>query len=68
MNVMCFVTQLCLTLCGLMDGRPPGSSVHGIPQARILECVAMPSSGELPHLGTEPRSPTLQADSISAEL
>ena len=26
------------------DGGPPGSSVHGIPQARILECVAMPSS------------------------
>ena len=36
--------QLCLTLCDLMDHRPPGSSVHGILQARILEWVAVPSS------------------------
>ena len=28
----------------LMDYSPPGSSVHGVLQARILECVAMPSS------------------------
>ena len=34
--------QSCLTLCHLMDGSPPGSSVHGILQARILEWVAMP--------------------------
>ena len=33
-----------LTLCNLMDCSPPGSSVHGILQARILEQVAMPSS------------------------
>ena len=33
-----------LTLCNPMDHSPPGSSVHGIIQARILECVAMPSS------------------------
>ena len=36
--------QLCPTLCVLMDCSPPGSSVHGILQARILEWVAMPSS------------------------
>ena len=36
--------QLCLTLCDPMDYTPPGSSVHGILQARILEWVAMPSS------------------------
>ena len=36
--------QLCLTLCDLMDCSPPGSSVHGILQARILEWVSMPSS------------------------
>ena len=36
--------QLCLTLWDPMDGSPPGSSVHGIPQARILEWVTMPSS------------------------
>ena len=31
------VTQLCLTLHDPMDYSPPGSSVHGISQARILE-------------------------------
>ena len=36
--------QSCPTLCDLVDCRPPGSSVHGILQARILEWVAMPSS------------------------
>ena len=36
--------QLCLTLCNPMDDRPPGPSVHGILQARILEWVAMLSS------------------------
>ena len=38
------VTQLCLTLWDPMDCSPPGSSVHGILQARTLEWVAMPSS------------------------
>ena len=32
--------QLCPTLCDLMDSSPPGSSVHGILQARILEWIA----------------------------
>ena len=41
---VCSVTQLCLTLCDPVDCSPPGSSVHGILQARILEWVAMPSS------------------------
>ena len=36
--------QSCLTHCNSMDCSPPGSSVHGILQARILEWVAMPSS------------------------
>ena len=36
--------QLCLTLCNPMDLSLPGSSVHGISQAIILEWVAMPSS------------------------
>ena len=31
-------------LCSPMECSPPGSSVHGIFQARILKCVAMPSS------------------------
>ena len=42
--VLCSVAQLCLTLCDPMDCNPPGSSIHGILQARTLEWVAMPSS------------------------
>ena len=37
--------QLCLTLCGSMDCRPPGSSIHGIFQARVLEWGAIAFSG-----------------------
>ena len=47
MWVLCLVTLSCLTLCDPMDcGQPqrPGSSVHGVLQARILEWAAMPSS------------------------
>ena len=36
--------QLCLTLFDHMDYNPPGSFVHGILQARILEWVAISSS------------------------
>ena len=36
--------KLCLTLCNPMDCSPPGSSVHGISRARILEWVAISSS------------------------
>ena len=35
------VTQLCPTLCDPMDCSPPGSSVHGILQARVTEWVAI---------------------------
>ena len=38
------VAQSCLTLCDPMHYSPPGSSVHGILQARILEWIAMPFS------------------------
>ena len=38
------VTQLYLTLCDPMDCHPPGTSIHGILQARILEWVAIPFS------------------------
>ena len=44
---MCMlVTQLCLTLCDPIDYTPPGSSVHRILQARILEWFAIPFSRE----------------------
>ena len=58
--------QSCLTLCNPMDYNLPGSSVHGILQARILEWVASPFyRGSSQHRKIfEPRSPTLQADSL----
>ena len=40
-KVKVLVTQACLTLCNPIDCSPPGSSVHGILQARILEWVAI---------------------------
>ena len=57
MNVL--VIQ-CPTLGDPMDCRPPGSSVHGIFQARILEWIAIPSLEDLPNPGIKPRSPALQ--------
>ena len=41
---VCMCAQSCLTLCGLMDCSPWGSSVHGISHPRILEWVAISSS------------------------
>ena len=56
-----------LTLCDPMDSSPPGSSVLGIFQARILEWVVVPFSRDLPNLGIEPMSllsPALQMGSL----
>ena len=41
---VCVSSSVMSILCSLMDCSPPGSSVHGILQARILECVAIPFS------------------------
>ena len=51
--VCVLITQLCLTLCDPMDCSPPGSSVYGILQARILDRVDIPFSN-LPDPGIEP--------------
>ena len=51
-----------------MDYRPPGSCVHGIFQASVLEWVAFPSPGDLPDPGIKPGSPALQAGSLPIEL
>ena len=47
--------QSCPTLCNRMDCSPPGSSVHGVLQARILEWVACPHP-DLPDPGIKPAS------------
>ena len=59
---MCVCTQSCLTLCDPLDCNPPGSSVHEISLARILEEVAVPSPGDLPDSEIEPASPTLAGE------
>ena len=52
----CSVTCLCPALCHPMDCSPPGSSVHGVILARILE-FPFPLPWDLPDLGIEPTSP-----------
>ena len=59
------VAQLCLTLFDLMDYIPPGSSVNGILQARILEWVAISLlQGIFLTQALNPGIPALQADSL----
>ena len=55
MKVNMRVAQSCPTLCDPMD-----YTVYRILQARILERVAFPFSGDLPNPGIEPRSPASQ--------
>ena len=50
MHFMCMcmlVIHLCLSLCDPMDYSLPGSSIHGISQARIMEWVAIAFSVNL---------------------
>ena len=62
------VAQLCPTLCDPMDCSLPGSSLHGVLQARVLEWVAIfLLQGNLPDPGIEPRSPAFQADALTSE-
>ena len=53
--------QSCPTLCDPLDCSPPGSSVPGILQARILEWLPRPPPGNLPTPGIELMSPALAA-------
>jgi len=50
-----------------VDCNPPGSSVLGISQGRILEWVAILSPGDLPDPGIETGCPELQVDSLPSE-
>ena len=56
---MCSIAHSCPILCYLMDCSLPGSSVHGIFQARILKQVAISFAGHLPDPGIKPASPAL---------
>ena len=64
--VCVLVTQLYPTLWDPMDCSPPGSSVHGILQGRILKWVISPPK-ELPDPGIQPTSPALKANFLPSE-
>ena len=64
---VCSVAKSCLTLCDPMDCSPPGSSVHGISQVRILEWVASPSPGDLLKTRIELESPVLAGGFFTTE-
>ena len=61
------VAQLCLTLCDPLDCSPPGSSVHGILQGKILEWVAILFSRRSSQPRDQTQSPVLQAASLPSE-
>ena len=60
------VSQSCLTHCDPMDCGSPGSSVHGDSPGKNTE-VGCHTLGDLLNPGIEPRSPSLQADSLPSE-
>ena len=55
--------QSCPTLCDPTEGGLPGSAIHGIFQARILEWAP----ADLSNPGMEPGSPSLQTDALLSE-
>ena len=55
-TLACMYAQSCPTFCDPKDHSPPGSSVHGILQVRVLEWVAMPSRGSSWHRDRTPVS------------
>ena len=59
----CLGAQSCPILCNPMDCSPPGSSVHGISQARILEWIAISFSKG----SSQPRDQTLVGRCFTAE-
>ena len=71
-EVTVLVAQSCLTVCDSMDYGLPDSFVHGdsplsMGFSRQEDCSGLPfpSPGDLPDAGIEPRSPALQADSLT---
>ena len=66
-KVEVLVAQSCPTLCNPVDCSPPGSSVHGISQARILDWVVIFFSRAFSDPGIGTRSPALQVDSATRE-
>ena len=62
------VKSQCVSQLVMSDSlKPHGSAVHGIHQARVLEWVTIPFSGDPPNSRTEPESSALQTDYLPSE-
>ena len=70
-NTVCVLglaAESCLTLCDPINCSPPGSPVHADSPGRNTRVgLPGPPPGDLPNPGIEPRSPTLQVDSLPSE-
>ena len=66
-HVLCLVAQSCPTLCNPMDCSLPGCSVHGDTPGKNTGVGCLALLQDLPNPGIEPRSPTLQVDSLPSE-
>ena len=67
-RAVCLIAQSCLTLGDPLHCSPTGSSVHGDPPGILhWSGLPFPSPEDLPNPGIEPRSPSLQADSLPSE-
>ena len=64
----CLLTKSCPTLFNPLDCSLPGSSVHRISQARILDALPFSSPWDLPDPGIEPMSPVLAVRFFTSEL
>ena len=65
--VCVLVVKSCPILCDLMDCSPPGSSVHEFSRQEYWSGLPCSPPGDLPDPGIEPRSPTLQGNSLPSE-
>ena len=63
----CVCVCVCVSLSRVYSLQTPGSSLHEILQARILDGLPFLFPGDLPDPGIEPGSPALQADSLLSE-
>ena len=61
------VAQSCPTLCDPVDCSLPASLSMGFSRQEYWSGLPFPSPGDLPDLGIEPRSPTLEADALTSE-
>ena len=61
------VAQSCLTLCNSVDCSLPGSSVHGVLQARLLEWVALSYSRGSSQPKDQSWVSCIEADSLPSE-